>query len=421
MKRLLIVVVSALTLLSACMKDNVSERYTFYRPVYKTRDEVKANIKSNSSQPIQQPGKIVVRDHYVFLNEIDKGVHIIDITDPAKPLNIAFIEIPGCVDLAVKGAYLYADCYTALVTMDITNPLQISVKQFLNGVFPHRYYQGFMADTSKVIKEWVRVDTVVNKRFTGTLTHMLNKDSRVFMSNAVYTGAPGANAAVSAAGVGISGSLARFALLDSRMYTVSENDLKVFNLTQPASPILSSTVLLQQGNIETIFPYKNKLFIGSQSGMFVFDASVPDQPQKISQFTHARSCDPVIADEKYAYVTLSGGSFCGGFSNQLDIVDITNLSSPALIKSYNLISPKGLSKDGNLLLICDGKEGVKVFDAADAWHISLLKQVSGFEANDVIALQGIAIAVAKDGLYMLDYTNPGNASVMSKIPITQNK
>jgi len=29
--------------------------------------------------------------------------------------------------------------------------------------------------------------------------------------------------------------------------------------------------------------------------------------------------------------------------------------------------------------------------------------------------------VAKDGLYMIDYTNPGNASVMSKIPITQNK
>lgn len=421
MKRLLVVAVSALTLLSACMKDNVAERYTFYRPVYKTRDEVKANIKSNSPQPIQQPGKIVVRDHYVFLNEIDKGIHVIDITDPAKPLNTAFIEIPGCVDLAVKGTYLYADCYTDLVTMDITNPLQISVKQFLNGVFPHRYYQGFKADTSKVIKEWVRVDTVINKRFTGTLTHMLNRNSQIFMSNAIYTGAPGASAAVSAAGVGISGSLARFALLDNRMYTVSQNDLKVFDLTQPASPALSSTVLLQQGNIETIFPYKNKLFIGSQSGMFVFDASVPDHPQKISQFTHARSCDPVIADEKYAYVTLSGGSFCGGFSNQLDVIDISNLNSPVFVKTYILSSPKGLSKDGSLLLICDGKEGIKIFDAADAWHVSLLKQVSGFEASDVIALQGIAIAVAKNGLYILDYSNPVNASVISKIPITQNK
>lgn len=421
MKRLLIVAVSALTLLSACMKDNVAERYTFYRPVYRTRDEVKANIKSNSPQPIQQPGKIVVRDHYVFLNEIDKGVHIIDIADPAKPANIAFIEIPGCVDLAVKGTYLYADCYTDLVTMDIIDPLQISVKQFLNGVFSHRYYHGFMADTSKVIKEWVRVDTVVNKRFTGTLTHMLNRNSQVFMSSAVYTGAPVASAVVSAAGVGISGSLARFALLDNRMYTVSQNDLKVFDLTQPTSPALSSTVLLQQGNIETIFPYKNKLFIGSQSGMFVFDASVPDHPQKIGQFTHARSCDPVIADEKYAYVTLSGGSFCGGFSNQLDVIDISNLNSPVFIKTYILSSPKGLSKDGNVLLICDGKEGVKIFDAADAWHVSLLKQVSGFEASDVIALQGIAIAVAKDGLYMIDYTNPGNASVIGKIQITQNK
>lgn len=226
---------------------------------------------------------------------------------------------------------------------------------------------------------------------------------------------------VSSAGVGIAGSLARFALLNNRMYSVSENDLKVFNLTQPASPFFVTLVSLQQGNIETIFPYKNKLFIGSQSGMFIFDASTPDNPQKFSQFTHARACDPVIADDPYAYVTLSGGSFCGGLSNQLDIINISNLSNPILVKSFNLTSPKGLSKDGNLLLVCDGKSGLKILDVMNVNQIGLVKQVSGFEANDVIALQGIALVVARDGLYLIDYSNPVNAYVISKIQISQNK
>lgn len=420
MKRSFFAMVSIVLLLSACMKDTLTEHYTFYRPVYRTRDEVKNNIRSNTPIAIQQPGKIVSKDHYVFLNEVNKGIHIIDIANPAKPDNIAFIEIPGCVDLAINGAYLYADCYTDLVTLDISDPLHIAVKQFLNGVFPHRYYQGFIADTSKVIKEWVRVDTSINKRFSGTLTHSLNEDkSQSFLSGSGFAGSP-SGYAVSSSGTGISGSLARFALLNRRMYTVSQNDLKVFNISLPASPSFVSSVSLQQGNIETVFPYKNKLFIGSQAGMFIFDVSNPDQPQKNSQFTHARSCDPVIADDKYAYVTLSGGSFCGGFSNQLDIIDISKLSNPFLVKSYNLTSPRGLSKDGNLLLICDGKDGLKIFDAANASQVSLVKQVTGFEASDVIALQGLAITVAKDGLYFIDYSNAGNAAVIGKIQINQN-
>ena len=52
----------------------------------------------------------------------------------------------------------------------------------------------------------------------------------------------------------------------------------------------------------------NRLFIGSQTGMFIYNLSNPDNPVQDGQFNHVRSCDPVIADEKYAYVTLRSGS-----------------------------------------------------------------------------------------------------------------
>ncbi|MEO8174259.1 MAG: hypothetical protein ABI581_14290 [Sediminibacterium sp.] len=399
--------------LSACTKDAVKEYYTLYRPVYHTAGEVRNNIKSSPAVPIRETGKIVVKDNFVFLNEVDKGIHVINIADPSKPVNMAFIAIPGCVDIAINGANLYADCYTDLVTLDISNPANISVKQFLPGVFPHRLYNTFSADTTKVITEWVRVDTMVEKRFEGSLMN-----DKSFLLTTAFNSA--ASSAVSTSGIGIAGSLARFALQNNRMYTVSNSDLKVFNVSLPAAPSFVTQLKLSQGNIETIFPYKNKLFIGGQSGMYIYSSSNPDAPQKESEFTHARNCDPVVADDKYAYVTLSTGTTCRGSQNQLNIIDISNLSTPTFIKSYNLTSPRGLSKDGNTLLICDGKDGLKIFNASNPSQVSLMKQVPGFESNDVIALQGIAITVAKDGLYFIDYSNPYNASVISKIQIIKN-
>lgn len=401
----------------SCTKDRVHEFYTFYRPVYQTKESVKANIKSDVPQSIKNPGKLVVKGNYVFLNDIDQGIHVIDISNPSQLKNAAFIQIPGCVDLAIKNNYLYADCYTDLVTIDISNPLNVTVKQFLNGVFPHRYYSGFTADTAQVIQQWVKVDTMVSRRFSESINYQKDFGNVLFFASA----AQGGTAGTSSAGIGIAGSMARFALMGDRMYTVSSNDLKVFNIQKPASLSYTSSVDLKNGMIETIFPYRDKLFIGTQTGMFVYKTDNPDQPQQLSQFTHARSCDPVIADDHYAYVTLRGGGFCGGSSNELDIVNIENLLSVTLVNTYPLSGPYGLSKDGNILLVCDGSDGLKIYNAANVPAIQLIKKISGLNAYDVIALGGTALLVAKDGFYAIDYSNPMDAKIISKITIDPTK
>ena len=139
---------------SGCLKDTCKRNYNYswYEPLYKTSAEVRANIKSNPVKQISVPGKIVVLGNYIFLNEINKGIHIIDNTNPASPKNIAFIDIPGNVDLAVKGNTLYADLYTDLVTLDISNPLNVMKTNIIDGVFPDRYYGGFFlsGDSNKI-------------------------------------------------------------------------------------------------------------------------------------------------------------------------------------------------------------------------------------------------------------------------------
>ncbi|MGI8949986.1 MAG: LVIVD repeat-containing protein [Chitinophagaceae bacterium] len=423
MKKYLFSFIAAITLsifcFIACVKDTVTEHYTFYRPVYETRQQVINNIKNNAPQAIQNPGKLFIKDNYFFLNDVNRGVHIIDYSNPTQPKNIGFIDIPGNVDIAVRGNYLYADCYTSLVTIDISDPSNVKLQQFINGVFPEQSYFSGM-DTSKIIVSWVRVDTSVTHKFNAPSNFgggILAED--FFAMNPSYNS--GNNFSNNSQINGTGGSMARFALLNNNMYTVSTStsDLKIFNTTDAANPQYVQTIPLPQHIIETIFPYQNKLFIGSQTGMFIYDASNANNPVLLGEFGHVQSCDPVIADGNFAYVTLRSNSMCGGNANELDALDITNITNPLLINSYPLTDPHGLSKDGNLLFICDGAAGLKIFNASNANVITPLKQINDLDTYDVIAQNKIAIVVATDGLYFIDYSNVQDAKIIGKISVSK--
>lgn len=420
MKKYLNIPISAALILfglffTGCVKDTCHKTYTYsyYKPVYKTTAEVKANIKSNAAKEIVNPGKIFILGNYIFLNEVDKGIHILDNTNPASPQNVAFIDIPGNVDLAVKGNILYADLYTDLVTIDISNPLNIAVKKYNEGVFPYRLYtNGFFNDTTKVITDWIKFDTTITEPCDLGYANISRRDVW-FTTNATAQN----GASKSSSPVGQGGSMARFAIVNNRMYTVSDADLNVFNITSPNNPVFNNKVHVSNWGIETVFPFKNNLFIGSQNGMFIYNIINPDNPALAGQFAHVRSCDPVIADDNFAYVTLRSGTKCQGFTNQMDVVKLNNLSNATLLKSYSLTNPHGLSKDENILFICDGKEGLKVYNATDALNLQLIKTFSNVDTYDVIAYNKIALVVAKDGLYQYDYSNINDIRLLSKINI----
>ena len=136
--------ITILFLQQSCVKD-VCEKtytYTYFQPLYKTTAQARANIKSNSPRAVANPGKIYIKGNYIFLNEVNKGIHVIDNSNAASPVNAAFIDLPGNVDIAVKDNILYADFYTDLVAIDISNPLNVSVIKFVPHVFPERYYYG---------------------------------------------------------------------------------------------------------------------------------------------------------------------------------------------------------------------------------------------------------------------------------------
>lgn len=218
------------------------------------------------------------------------------------------------------------------------------------------------------------------------------------------------------AATGIAGSYSRFGQYDDYLYCVDNTSLRPFSVANAACPSALPPLFIGW-SIETIFPFNNRLFVGSQTGVFIFNASNPAQPVQEASFSHATGCDPVVCDDENAYVTIHDGTTCNGTFNQLDIISIKNLPVTSLRKSYPMAKPKGLSVAGNYLYLCD--DGLKIFDKTDVLNLKELAHLRGIATYDVIALDDTHIlVVGDDGFHQYDVSTPKAPKEISRISVT---
>jgi hypothetical protein len=232
------------------------------------------------------------------------------------------------------------------------------------------------------------------------------KGGIAFLDNA---NSSGASSGVSGSGVGIGGSMARFGIKDKILYVVDQNTLKVFDITNKTTPVKINDISPGR-NVETMFLTEKTMFLGTTTGMVILDISNPSTPVYKTFFNHARSCDPVVVDDTLAYITLRTGTNCGGNLNVLDVVNIKNINLPTTVMSYGMTNPHGLGKDGNLLFVCDGSAGLKVFDATDSRQITshLIYSYPNIKAYDVIPIGDLLVLIGDEGLFQYNYSNVQN-------------
>jgi hypothetical protein len=414
-------IVLSLFMFSSCKKDKCEQSVTYkkYEPVYMSYDALRSSVKSEPSQALKKPGKIYLKGNYIFVSEIDKGIHVIDNTNPSSPQNIGFINIPGNRDIAVVGNTLYADSYIDLLAIDISNPVSVTVSKRVENALPDRIYtNGYYADASKgVVTEWL--ENEVTEKFSSDCNSgggfwgggpWMEGDVLAMNSSGTFV----KSSPTSAPGLG--GSLARFTIASNTLYVVDQSSLRMFSITGELSSLGTTSI---GRNIETIFPHNNHLFIGSTNGMFIYNISTPTSPVYVSTYIHGTACDPVVVDDNYAYITLRSGTPCNTTFNQLEVVNIQNLSAPTLSHTVQMSNPHGLGKDANNLFICDGSAGLKLFDATEPTAIAStpVATFSNIQATDVIPFDNRLLMIGEDGLYQYDYSNVQNISLLSRIAV----
>ena len=408
---------------SSCM-DEYTEVFTANSPVYMTYVDLRSSVKSSDATDLVNPGKIYFKDGYIFINEEMKGIHVIDNSDPRNPKNIKFVEIPGNVDIAIKDNILYADSYVDLVAIDISDIANLKEVSRVNDVFPYmtptpknEEYRLASVDPGK----GVVIDWEIKKVRQEIEYHYYPVYFPYRSEMAMDVNYAGNSGAVPAAGnsFGIGGSMARFGLYNDYLYAVDNATLYTFSIKTPAKP----TDIGKQNigwDIETMFIYDNHMFLGTRSGMQIFSLKVPTALNYVGSFWHVTSCDPVVISDGYAYITLRGGNVCGSNTNRLDVLKLSNdFKENELLASYPLTGPYGLGIDGQVLFVCDGDAGLKIYDVEDKLKIDD-HQIAGFEnikTFDVIPFNNYLFMIGDDGFYQYDFSNLQHIEEVSFIPV----
>lgn len=144
MKHSLLIFFSIL-LLSACNQDPsfpFEGKVMGYKPVYAKYSDMR-NIGFENGKKLKNVGKIYVRGNYLFVNEYNQGIHIINNIDPKSPKNTAFIKIPGNQDIEMKNNIMYADNGLDLVALDFSNPENVKILKRIENTFPYPSFPPF--------------------------------------------------------------------------------------------------------------------------------------------------------------------------------------------------------------------------------------------------------------------------------------
>ena len=420
-KSLLVIPIMILALISivSCKDSSIEYRkYMANVPQYMSYEDMRKPVKSTAAYAIATAGKIYIKDNYLFVNEKYKGIHVFDNSNPASPVNLTFIDIPGNVDLAVRGNFLYADNYVDLVVLDISDIMQPKEVSRIKDIFPytipetiHVYPIANIDKEQGVIIGWQAKEVTEEITNNGINPYYyFEKGDGLFMMN-------GSNGGPTQT-VGVGGSMARFIINGNQFYGLNQTSLQVIDINQPTVPVAGAKIEMSR-MVETVFIDGANLFIGTQTGMLIYDITNPSVPLYKSAYNHFQSCDPVIVKDNLAYVTLRAGNRCGNWQNVMEVIDLNVIASPVLMKSYAMEEPYGLGIDNKTLFVCDGKAGLKIYDASDPLRIDLnmLKRYSDLKALDVIPFGKVLIMIAEDGIYQYNYSDLQNIKQLSKIPI----
>lgn len=370
----------------ACVEDvgKVTVTYQKATAIYGDLPALRSQSLFSTSRPISDAGKIFIGEDFLLIGEEGEGIHVFDNSIPENPENVGFINVFGSREFYLSGNDLYAESVYDMVKIDLTNIRQPQLVSRVNDAFATAIENsageqliGFNYET--VSEEFGINDGRLQEiRESLNNTIYLNFEQQLIPPSAVPTSFAGnSNGAI--------GTVNRIAEHNGYVYVIGTNRLSIFSSA-------GSFELMGQENIgwamETVYPLGDRLFIGTQNSMEVYDISNPVQPEFEGNYWHPTSCDPVLpVNENTAYVSLRSGDFasCPGDTNELLVLDIDeNFGQVTEVQSFTLSSPYGMALKGGRLYVGEGVNGLAVFDASDPRNLSLINIDRSIEAYDII-------------------------------------
>lgn len=387
-------------------KGDISITYEKATAVYGDLEAIRALPLLKVQQQLKNPGKIYVGNDYILVGEEGEGIHIFDNSNMTNPIRLSFIQIPFNKEFFVKDNVIYAESLYDFLKIDIANVYQPQLIGRAKDVFgtPYKNDKG-----ESLISFDYAVATDVFE-LNSPEAQELKKQGKLhldYLDNVIPESTIPSSFASASSGAG---SINRIAVDYDHIYVLGGNSLHVISNNGGLISYVDD-IKLDDG-METIYAENNRLYIGSESAMLTYRVNNPSKPSKVSEFSHATACDPVLPiGTNLAYMTLRSVDNAGcnvADENSLTVVDLTNEQEPESIQSLEMESPYGMAMLGWYLVVGEGTNGITIFDASNPRDLTEIARITGVEAYDIMRHPSnpyILMTTSSAGLeqYEIDY------------------
>ncbi len=308
------------------------------------------------------------------------GLEIWDVGDPSSPVRLSSLEVlyfdvetpVGNVD--VYGDYAVVECNFGYVhTIDVSdpaNPFQVAFNGQMGNPAADIYVDATGTVHATGAQFYVRL--ILNP--DGTLSSAGLKDFSPYGASDVWGN-------------------------DEVAYVDFSGSLYILDLLLPGFPAWSIT---DMGGIDDFAVHDNHVFVVNDDGLQIWDASVYNNPVFVASLPGVPAHpERIVVGDGYAYVT--------NRQDGLSIIDISTLSAPVEIGTYDVLSIAWETElAGRHAYVAHSDDGLLVLDLMNLERPVLVGQVdTEAEARDVKLSGDYAyVAASFDGLRICDISAP---------------
>jgi len=319
---------------------------------------------------------VAVKDTYAYIAEYHNGVRVIDVSNPAQPVEVTQLMGINANDIKILGNYAYVSVrYQGFDIIDISNPKSIKiigqatdVPCYEEGIYPTAGY------------------TFVSLESVGF---------------GIYNTAK-VTAPIKLAEVHVVGGTDSMAVQDNYLYIGAHNEeVWVVDVSDPSRP--KEVAALNNGGRNTAVQIQgNYLYVaGEWSGIYVADVSNPQSPRWIVQHFDS-NVHTVLPDGNYAYT-------------EKGIVDFTKITSPAYVAKSSYFNGE-LAKFGDNYLLVASSEGVHILDVSNKKSpVKVATFGSGTSYGDVCVSGTTAVALTGNSVVTIDLSNPAAPRELGRV------
>jgi hypothetical protein len=350
-----------------------------------------------SMDTLQYCENLVISGQYAYIAAAGRS-HIVDITNPATPVYAGRIAAYGGYhqNINVRSGYAYVCNYDAgLAVVNVTNPASPVNVMEITGM--------------------QRLASIV---FDGNYAYMAVGDLGMKIFNVVNPAAPvlvstiatpGRAAYVSYGAITIGGTPT------GHIYVSNRNPapgISAINVSVPATPATSAflaALASATGSAFTPFYAGGKVYVAyGTAGLRIVDVTTPSQPSLLSTLALGGESRGVVVSGNHAYVA--------AMDSGVHVVDVTNPAGPTKVRTIGTSRARGIAVNGNHVYVGTRDSGLVVLNIATPANPTWLTNVRGLDIENVAAAGNVVGVSLYSSIRFYDVTVPASPVVKGSTP-----